>query len=205
MSSDKSAPSRLAPRCVLAAACGVVLLLVACASGGLTDDSHNGSPDAEPAPIVGRATPEEVLSANPDWMEALGSSRPEAESARSLGRTWPDREVVVYFGTWCSDSRRELTRLWRAEELAGGEFGVPIRYVGVDRSKTQPADLLEGVELLYVPTVVVLENGRELGRIVETAPHGIEVDLIALLTGEAHGWLSSRDDLEPARASETPR
>jgi thiol-disulfide isomerase/thioredoxin len=182
-----------------------VLAAGACASGGHGGGSRSGSREEEPEPIVGPTTPAAVLAARPDWVEALASAQPEAESAGRLATFIPDREVVVFFGTWCSDSRRELTRLWRAEELAGGEFGFPIRYVGVDRSKTEPADLLEGVDLQYVPTMVVLENGRELGRIVETAPHGIEGDLIALLTGEAHGWLSEREDLEPAPGLETPR
>ena len=38
-------------------------------------------------------------------------------------------------------------------------------------------------------------DGVEVGRIVESAPHGVEVDLLALLNGTATGVLSLRTDL----------
>jgi hypothetical protein len=34
-----------------------------------------------------------------------------------------------------------------------------------------------------------------VGRVVETAPHGIENDLLALLTGAVGGVVSAREDL----------
>ena len=50
----------------------------------------------------------------------------------------------------------------------------------------------------YLPTFIVRRDGHEVGRIVETAPNGIEHDLLALLTGKAHGVLTTRQDLAPA-------
>jgi thiol-disulfide isomerase/thioredoxin len=132
----------------------------------------------------------------PEWTEDLALATPDETRSRSLAEPRADTEVVVFFGTWCSDSRRELTRLWRAVEMAGGDTGFPIRYVGVDRTKTEPGDLVDGKEILYVPTLIVLKGGIEFGRIVETAPAGVESDLVALLTGEASGWLSGREDLD---------
>ena len=52
--------------------------------------------------------------------------------------------------------------------------------------------------VLYLPTFIVRRGGREVGRIVETSPHGIERDLLALLTGKATGVLTTRTDLVPA-------
>ncbi len=48
-----------------------------------------------------------------------------------------------------------------------------------------------------MPTFVVLRDGREVGRIVEESPHGVERDLLALLDGSARGVVSARDDLQP--------
>lgn len=155
--------------------------------------------------MLGSATPSEILEANPDWANALVEAEPDENASQRLAESWPGREVLVFFGSWCSDSRRELTRLWRAVEIAGGDFGVPIRYLGVDRSKTEPAEFVEGFDLLYVPTLIVLDGGVESGRIVESAPSGVEVDLVALLSGEASGWLSDRSDLETGESAETPR
>ena len=81
--------------------------------------------------------------------------------------------------------------------MAGGGAGFPIRYIGVGREKREPRELLEGREILYVPTLIVSRDGVEIGRIVESSPNGVETDLVALITGEAQGWLSGRNDLEP--------
>lgn len=71
-----------------------------------------------------------------------------------------------------------------------------IRYVGLAHERDQrPVELVESVDLRYLPTFVVLRDGVETGRIVESSPAGIENDLAALLAGEAEGALSGRDDL----------
>ncbi len=174
---------------------GAWLLLSACVSGVQVAAPDTEIAGLEEAPILGSATQAEILAKNPAWVDDLVRAEPDRAQAQRLADPAAEMEVVVFFGSWCSDSRRELTRLWRAVEMAGGDFGFPIRYVGVDRTKTEPGDLLEGVELLYVPTLIVFKNGRELGRIIESAPSGIEKDLAALLAGETSGWLSGRDDL----------
>lgn len=161
--------------------------------------------EAEPEPeLVGPLTRAEIEASLPEWVEQVVQASPDAAAAAELPEALHGAEVAVFFGTWCSDSRRELTRLWRALDEAGAIEPPEIRYVGVDRDKEQPAELLTGVDLQYVPTLVVRRDGRELGRIVETAPTGIELDLLALLRGEREGVVSARDDLEPARPSERP-
>lgn len=173
----------------LLAAC---LTLGACASV---------APDPEPGrpALLGPTTQDEILAHSPRWVDEMVRSEGDPGEAERLTRPAAGREVVVYLGSWCSDSRRELARLWSAVERTGGDFGFPVRYVGVDRTKTEPVTLLEGVDLRYVPTLIVLENGTEVGRIVETPPHAIESDLADLIEGAASGWLSGRDDLNPDR------
>jgi len=154
---------------------------------------------AEPEPLVGVVSREQVEAAVPAWVQAEIEAEPDAEAARHLLAVEPGAEVTVYFGTWCSDSRRELARLWRAFDEVGAGFGAElpfaIEYVAVDRDKRQPAERLAGVDVEYVPTFVVRRDGREVGRMVEVSPHGIEADLLALLSGEAAGVVSARDDL----------
>ena len=70
-----------------------------------------------------------------------------------------------------------------------------IEYVAVDRAAKRPPELEREAGLLYVPTFIVRRGGEEVGRIVEVSPHGIERDLLALLTGAARGVVSGRDDL----------
>ena len=153
--------------------------------------------DAEPPEpvLVGEVNREEIEAALPDWIGAQVEARPDLEAAAAMASAGDGARVTVYLGTWCSDSRRELARLWRAMDEAGGEVAFEIAYVGVDRAKEEPADRLAGLGLEYVPTFVVEIGGAETGRIVEESPNGIERDLGALLRGEVSGLVTAKEEL----------
>lgn len=154
---------------------------------------------AERPVLLGHVQREQVEAAVPDWVEAEVASAPDAEAAKRLAAVPPGATVTVYLGSWCGDSRREVSRFWRALDQArgqnGGEPPFAVSYIGVDHTKKEPAALVSGSDLRYVPTFIVRRDGREVGRIVESAPHGIERDLLSLLDGSAHGLLTERTDL----------
>lgn len=150
---------------------------------------------AEEAPVLtGRVAREELEAALPEWMSAMVSAEIDPAAAAALAEVEPGAEVLVVLGTWCSDSRREVPRLWRALDEVGGLVPFELEYLAVDRSKEEPAELLAGLDLRYVPTFIVRRGGEEVGRVVESSPNGIERDLLALLAGEAAGVLTGRED-----------
>lgn len=157
------------------------------------------SPTAEKPVLLGHVRREQVEAAAPDWVEAEVASAPDAEAVKRLAAVPPGATVTVYLGSWCGDSRREVSRFWRVLDQAGGEVPFAVSYVGVDHAKKEPAALVSGSDLRYVPTFIVRRDGREVGRIVESAPHGIERDLLSLLDGSAHGLVTGRTDLGDAK------
>jgi len=153
--------------------------------------------DEGEAPVLtGRVTRDQVEGAVPDWVQAEIAAEVDAAAAQSLTTADPGARVTVYLGTWCSDSKRELSHFWRALDEVGGLVPFELDYIAVDRDKQEPVEWVEGSGLAYVPTFIVHRDGAEVGRIVEEAPHGIVQDLASLLTGEASGVVSARDDLE---------
>ncbi len=78
----------------------------------------------------------------------------------------PDVEVVVFFGTWCGDSRREVPHLMKIMDAVGIDSSKVSLY-GLDRSKKS----LDGVTAEYsvekVPTFIFLRDGVEIGRVAE--------------------------------------
>jgi thiol-disulfide isomerase/thioredoxin len=184
-------------------ACTAVLplLLLTFASGACASASgaaagnakEKAAPEEAPVP-VGTVTREQVEEAAPEWVAAEVEAVPDEAAAHALAAVTPGAEVKVFLGTWCGDSRREVPRLWKALDLAGA---VPfaISYVGVDREKKDPAGEAAGADVRYVPTFIVRRDGREVGRIVESAPQGVERDLLSLLDGSAQGLITGRDDL----------
>lgn len=153
--------------------------------------------DAEPAApeLVGTLSRAEIETAVPDWIGAQIEARPDVDQAAEMAAAGAEASVTVFLGTWCSDSRRELSRFWRAIDDAGGDVAFELAYVGVNRDKNEPADRLEGLDLEYVPTFVVEIGGVEAGRIVETSPNGIERDLADLLRGEVTGLVTAKEEL----------
>jgi thiol-disulfide isomerase/thioredoxin len=181
---------------------GILLAASAAAAAAALAAPEEGAPK-EPA-ILGPTTRAAVEAAEPGWVEAEVAAAPDAAAAKALTMVPPGAAVTVYFGTWCGDSRRELTRYWRALDEVGGEVPFKVDYVAVDHADKRPPELAKEVGLLYVPTFIVRRDGTEVGRIVESAPDGIEHDLAALLTGQAHGVVSGRQDLGGEGAVATP-
>ena len=178
--------------------CLVILALLPGCRGGAPTDAMLVTEEVQPdesSVLLGPISRSEVEAAMPDWVSSTIEAQPDMEAAFGLADLATNAEVTVFFGSWCSDSKRELSRLWKTLDLVGGEVGFPIRYVAVDRSKTEPSEAVGGREILYVPTFVVERGGHEIGQIIEQSPNGIETDLLTLLSGESSGWISARDDL----------
>jgi thiol-disulfide isomerase/thioredoxin len=166
-------------------------------------------PAANPSVLIGDVTRAQVEAAVPDWVQVEIESKPDAAAAQGLLQVAPGADVTVYFGTWCGDSRREVSRLFRALDAAAASAGTlpfPLRLVAVDEAKQRPEAAVREAGLRYVPTFVVRRDGHEIGRIVEVAPHGIEVDLLALLTGKAKGLQTASPHLAapPAENAAAP-
>jgi hypothetical protein len=180
--------------------CSSVALLVVPMSLFLPQRAHG----SEESVLVGVVTRAEVEQAMPDWVGEAMRVEPDLEATERLVREIVGAEVRIYLGTWCDDTRRELGRLWWALDSLGVGEMPELGYLAVDRGLAEPADALMGVDLIRVPTFVVRRDGRELGRIVEESPNGIENDLLALLTGDSTGTLTASEDLLGEEADPRP-
>jgi len=181
--------------------CALILLSSACASVAVRE---TGKPAEKESPVlIGAATREAIESFSPEWVEAEVNSQPEPAGVQALAAVEPGAEVEVFLGTWCGDSRRELPRLWKAlDQMGVAPFA--LRYVAVDRAKKEPAGPVAENGIRFLPTFIVRRDGREVGRIVETSPNGVEADLAALLSGKASGLLTTRTDLAPGSPAKSP-
>jgi thiol-disulfide isomerase/thioredoxin len=116
--------------------------------------------------------------------------------------------ILVFFGSWCGDSKRELPRFFAALHGASNQF-FSTRYFGLDRSKKDSAGFAIGHQITNVPTFIFFRDGLELGRIVEEPTESIEKDWVQILhvdpaTAQREAlWRAMRESLWPmiARAS----
>ncbi len=85
--------------------------------------------------------------------------------------------VKIYCGNWCEDTQRELPRFIKVADATGLKYSLYF----LDRSKQSPGAAEKNDTVLFIPTFILLKDGIELGRVVESAPYGIEKHLADLL------------------------
>jgi hypothetical protein len=92
-------------------------------------------------------------------------------------------ECLVLFGTWCSDSWREVPRFLKTADQAGIDPSL-IRFFAVDRSKKSAEGIAEQHNLERVPTFIFFRDGKEIGRIVERPATTMEEEMLAVYARE---------------------
>ncbi len=83
---------------------------------------------------------------------------------------------VIIMGTWCPDTQEYLPQIMKVLK----ETEVPddnIKIIAVDRYKKAEGIDLTGYSLERIPTLIVLVNGVEIGRIVERPRGSVEKEL----------------------------
>jgi hypothetical protein len=118
------------------------------------------------------------------WTRYIDSTyTPDAATSQrlqSLLQSQPTVSFRLIAATWCSDSRDELPRLFSLFERLGTSADA-VELWGVDRRKRQPEAVCRENALEYVPTLVVLRGGKEVGRVVEHPRTSWEADIVGIL------------------------
>jgi thiol-disulfide isomerase/thioredoxin len=87
--------------------------------------------------------------------------------------------VIVFLGTWCRDTHRELPRFLKIIETEN----IPIKileYQALNRKKENGEVLPVAYGIRYVPTFIFIKNGKEVGRIVEMPKKSLEEDIVEM-------------------------
>ena len=81
-------------------------------------------------------------------------------------------QFIAFIGTWCHDSHSVLPKLYALLDSAGFPIS-HLTLIGTDRKKQTLGHLAEALHVTGIPTIIVLKNGKELGRVVEYGKYGI--------------------------------
>ena len=91
--------------------------------------------------------------------------------------------IIAFGGTWCSDTHFVLPRFFALTDAAGISPD-RITLLGVDHNKKTIEHLSEAFGVTNVPTIIIMKNGKELGRVVEYGSSGMfDRELGQILTG----------------------
>ena len=100
----------------------------------------------------------------------LGYRNPDTAIIGALHR---DKNVnyIVFGGTWCGDTQVILPKFFMLQEKAGIADN-RITIFGVDRQKQTIGNITSAMNITNVPTIIVMKNGKEVGRVVEYGKTG---------------------------------
>jgi len=106
------------------------------------------------------------------YAENLKGYTPNADAVAGLKKNADSIQLLVFMGTWCEDSHVVIPKFFSILDAAGFP-GDKVTLIGVDREKKTYSHLSEALNITLVPTIMVMKNGKEMGRIVELGKYGM--------------------------------
>lgn len=115
---------------------------------------------------------------------------PTADIIAQLKKTGLEKFTMkIVFGSWCGDSKRELPKMMKVLNAAGFPEK-NIQLIGVYDSlevyKQAPKREEKGLNIYRVPTFIVYQKDKEVGRIVEYPVESLERDLLKIVSGQPY-------------------
>ncbi|MCH7613362.1 MAG: thioredoxin family protein [Candidatus Marinimicrobia bacterium] len=106
----------------------------------------------------------------------------DEETLSILSEVGSEITLECFMGTWCSDSRREVPRMYKIlDQITFDE--TKLKIVSVDRKMVSPEGEQKGKNIHHVPTLIFYKEGKEIGRIIESPVGTLEEDFVDILFG----------------------
>lgn len=141
----------------------------------LAQDDQN-----KPKRYIGKFELEQILEHDQQYADAAFVYIPDPDALDVFKSVKYPVTIMLFYRTDCPDSIREVPRFIKTIQLAANPM-ISTEAVGVNVAKDEPKELIAGWNLERVPTFIVVAEGKEIGRVVETAKDKIEIDLAAML------------------------
>ncbi len=153
------------------------LLLLTVAGSSLFAQNHfEISKDPEGSGKIFKGiVPREALEQESSF-EWMGNNRkgynPNAVALNALKQYGDSLQLLVFMGTWCDDSHYILPKFLALIDAAGFAKN-RLTLIGTDRNKRTLGHLCEALNVNNVPTIMVMKEGKELGRVIEYGKTGM--------------------------------
>lgn len=117
------------------------------------------------------------------YRQNLKYARPNKEYVEIIKPKAYDFQLILFTGTWCHDSQQIIPKYFALLEAA--EFPEhKMTIIACDRLKNAPANIHRPLNVSMVPTLIVMKDGKEVGRIVEYGTSGLVDKELAEIIGK---------------------
>ena len=130
--------------------------------------------------LVGHLSKEDILQNCPDWKAEIASYFPNQEVIEKLNSIQNEIRIEVFLGTWCPDSERNVSAYFKIMEMVDNPLFITT-YIGIPRDKDSRQPLIQGKNIIKVPTFIIFIDNQEKGRIIENPIKSLEEDLLDII------------------------
>jgi thiol-disulfide isomerase/thioredoxin len=159
--------------------------------------------------LLGKTTRQRLAQAPFDtwYTKNYESYNVDSNTASQVKPLLRNKHFLLFMGTWCGDSRREVPRMYKILDYCQVNPS-QVQLINLNNSDTaykqSPGHEEQGLNIRRVPTLLIFENDREVGRIVESPVTSLEKDLLAIVTGQPYEHrYRNLGSLQPAKMAGT--
>lgn len=136
--------------------------------------------------LVGEVTYDQMAFYTKEWfLKEYNNYKVNQKLVTDITPLLKGKEVILYMGTWCEDSQREVPAMMKI--LKESEYDIhSIKIIAVNEDKTTPDQIEKKHQLTYVPALIFFEEGKEINRIVEFPIGTLEEDIFTILNGDSY-------------------
>lgn len=106
-----------------------------------------------------------------------------ASQIEAFAKQLDGKTLKVFFGTWCHDSQREIPRLLNLIEQVKQQhqdIAFDLEMIAVAPFEQRDKTIVEQFKVRYVPTIILLAQGKEIARITESTEVNLAADLTTM-------------------------
>jgi thiol-disulfide isomerase/thioredoxin len=133
--------------------------------------------------LKGKITTEQLYAGAPVFRENAQKFTTDTVAVKRIREIDWQLKIVMFLGTWCSDSMREAPKLLKLLEAANNP-NISLDLYAVNTSVEDGAGLAKTHGVRAVPTMIFFRDGRELGRIIESPATTMENDFLKIIGAE---------------------
>ncbi len=139
----------------------------------------------EKLPLLGKRSAKDLADYNPEYGRAATAYQPGTEIIEALAGQKAPVEVRIYFGTWCPHCSRAVPKIMKMEDELG-EGVIQFAYYGLPKDLGNAPEA-KSLGIKGVPTGIVYQGGKEIGRITANDWKSPELALQDILRGGGAG------------------
>lgn len=129
--------------------------------------------------LIGKTDFQTVL-ALPEFTQISNPYSFNDDAIRQLSNKLYDYSIVCFIGTWCEDSHVLIPIFFEVLQKCHYPIDKVLLYA-VDRDKKTTNGAEAPYNITFVPTIIILKDEMEKGRIVEQPQLSLEEDLLKLI------------------------